>query len=562
MALKNGRIYFKDNFWWLTDTPPHVAIKLKALFPHISKAAVNPFRFPNTPEAANDLVWFTERYPVDIEKNDAKLLTKLKCQYDRLQDDMGRILMPDYRPVAHAFKDGKKERDYQAVARELLLSVKRMICGDDLGLGKTTVALAAFMEPKTLPGLVVVQTHLPKQWYDRIEEYTTLKVHRINGTKPYDLPKADIYIMKYSCLAGWSNFLDTGFFKSVAFDEIQELRCSDSLRYQAAKVVSERAEYVLGLTATLIYNYGIEAWNIFNIVKPGCLGTKEEFAREWCTGYQDKIIADPAAFGSYLRSQFIFLRRTRKDVARELPEVNVIVKEIDVDSTEIDRVEDLAVQLSMKICGGTFHERGQATREFDMLMRQSTGLAKAPGVAAMARLFLENKEPIILVGWHRAVYDVWLEQLAEFNPVMFTGSETTSQKDESLRKFMEGETNLFILSLRSGIGIDGLQKRCQTMIMGELDWASGIHEQLKGRIHRDEQIGPSTIIYPICNEGSDPIMLRILGLKSSQAASIIDPSLGVVEQLSDDMRIKELAIGYLKKHKIVIPTSITEHVTG
>jgi hypothetical protein len=100
------------------------------------------------------------------------------------------------------------------------------------------------------------------------------------------------------------------------------------------------------------------------------------------------------------------------------------------------------------------------------------------------------------------------------------------------------------------------------MIMGELDWASGIHEQLKGRIHRDEQIGPSTIIYPICNEGSDPIMLRILGLKSSQAASIIDPSLGVVEQLSDDMRIKELAIGYLKKHKIVIPTSITEHVTG
>ena len=135
---------------------------------------------------------------------------------------------------------------------------------------------------------------------------------------------------------------------------------------------------------------------------------------------------------------------------------------------------------------------------------------------------------------------------------MFTGSESGNQKEANKQKFLNGESNLLIMSLRSGPGTDGLQARCQTMIIGELDWSPGVHNQIIGRIDRDGQQGNVTVVYIVTNEGSDPVMMDILGLKSSQAAYINDPDLGVVTQASDDSRIKQLAMGYLNKHKIKV----------
>ena len=549
MKLKNGTLSFKNGSWYIDQAPPHVCIKLKSVFPSIAKSAINPFKFADTPEICADLVWFTDRYPMEISSADLKLLVKSKRKYDKFQIEMERILLPDYLPQRHQFKDGIDERNYQATARELYLNVKRMVCGDDLGLGKTAIAMGSFMDPRTLPALVVVQTHLPAQWKNNLAEFTNLTVHSINGTKPYNLPKADVYIMKYSCLAGWSNFFETGFFKSVTFDEIQELRCEGSQKYNAAKVLSSTCEYVLGLTATLIYNYGNEAYNIMNVVKKGCLGSLDEFTREWAGGY-GRIIKDPAAFGSYLRSQHLFLRRTRKEVGRELPAVNKIIHEVEVDDADVKKVEALAIQLSMKIMTGSFHEAGEASRQFDIMMRMNTGISKAREVANYAKILLEAGEPIILVGWHRDVYEIWLEELKEHKPVMFTGSESGNQKENAKQKFLAGETNLLIMSLRSGPGTDGLQKRCCTMIIGELDWSPGVHNQLIGRIDRDGQQEHVTVVYIVCNQGSDPTMMDVLGLKASQSAHINDPELGVTMQESDDSRIKQLAKNYLEKRGI------------
>jgi len=551
MAISHGILSYVEGKWVMSNTPPHVSLILKNVFPQLSKSSAGPFKFLDTPEQCSNLLWFMNRYHMDMEPGDLRRLRKGKKIYDEVRDEVERLLLPDHIPVPHQFKMGYAERNYQARAREMFLKVNRMICGDDLGLGKTTVALGAFMDPKTLPALVVVQTHLPKQWEDRILEFTELKVHRIEGTKPYNLPPADVYIMKYSCLSGWVDLLRKGFFKSVTFDECQELRKEGSNKYNAAKIIAGSAQYVLGLTATLIYNYGDEVFNIFDIIKPGCLGLENEFKREWTTN--GRVIADPAALGSYLRSQHLFLRRTRHDVQMEMPAVNRVIHEVEANYDEIKKVEDLVVQLSMKVLSGTFFERGEAARSLDLMLRMQTGIAKAGDVAAYVRLLLENRIPVILVGWHRAVYDMWLEELAAFKPVMYTGSETGTQKENSKNKFLSGETDLMIMSLRSGAGIDGLQSRCCTMIFGELDWSPKVHDQLIGRIDRPGQKEMVMAAFIVCNHGSDPPMIDVLGLKSSQSTLIIDPTFEVTEHYSDDSRIKQMAMSFLKKKGIAIP---------
>lgn len=83
--------------------------------------------------------------------------------------------------------------------------------------------------------------------------------------------------------------------------------------------------------------------------------------------------------------------------------------------------------LALRVTSGSFTDRGMAAREFDMRMRQATGVAKAPHVANFVKMLLEAKLPVLLFGWHREVYDLWLNKLAAYNPLLFTGSESASQ---------------------------------------------------------------------------------------------------------------------------------------
>jgi SNF2 family DNA or RNA helicase len=378
--------------------------------------------------------------------------------------------------------------------------------------------------------------------------FTGLTVHLIKGTRPYDLPPADIYIFKYSCLAGWTNFFETGFFKSAIFDEVQELRHEGTGKYEGAMALSKNAGYCLALSATPIFNYGDEIFNVLDVIKPGCLGNRYDFLREWTGGW--KTVREPQALGTYLRENFLMLRRTRAEVGRELPPVNKIVHTVEYDNEEVQKAEHIAKQLAIKATSGSFMERGQASRELDIFVRHNTGVAKAKGVAQYVKILLENKVPIILAGWHRQVYEIWLEELKEYKPVMYTGTESPTQKEEAKRKFIDGETDLFIISLRSGVGLDGLQERCDTVVIGEIDYSPQVHNQLIGRSNRDKKDGTPnnvTAIFLVSDCGSDPLIIDMLGIKSSQSHNIINPLTPVAEQHSDESRLKLLAQKYLDK---------------
>lgn len=545
-----GLLALVENQWQMTNLPPHVVIRLKQLFPRIPKWQTGTFVFPNDDTHCTDLTWFQVRYPMEMNDIDKKRLHHGRDSYEATQVRMEEILRPDYQPSQQiGLKPGQSLRHYQLQAIDLFLARKSLLIGDDVGLGKTYEAIGAMLALLAIgvfPFAVVMQTHLQEQWKSKIEEFSTLRVHKIKGTKPYNLPPADVYLFKYSQLLGWIDTFEDGFFKGVFYDEVQELRTGlKSGKGQAAKRLSEAAEYRLALSATPIYNYGVEIWNIMQAVNPLVLGSFEDFLREWCVG--DKEVKDPDALGTFLREQYVLLRRTKQDVSQELPPINTIIEHVEFDNSALKSVEDLARQLAVKTTTGTFMERGRAGRELDLLMRHTTGVAKAISIARYAKIFLEANIPITLVGWHRDVYDIWLKELKEYNPAMYTGSESEKQKNESVRRFLQEETNLFILSLRSGAGLDGLQHRCSTVLIGELDWSPKVHEQLIGRFDREGQTEQITSMYLVADEGSDPPMIEVLGIKNSQATGIIDPGKQFTAKHTDKSRIQALASQFLEK---------------
>ncbi|MDI5832513.1 DEAD/DEAH box helicase (plasmid) [Shewanella xiamenensis] len=554
MTRTYGTLKLSDKGWHMSDIPPHVAIRLKHLFPRIPKYSVSPFLFPNDMQHCADIAWFIQRYPMLIEKPDQDALYKGQTDYELNQERMEAILRPDFQPLpTQGLKEGQSIRLYQQQAIALTLTNYNLLLADDVGLGKTYSAAGLLLHPETLPAAFVVQTHLQNQTEQKINDFTHLRVHKIKGTKPYTLPPADVYIFKYSQLSGWVDTFGDNFFKAVVFDEIQELRTgSESAKGAAASVLSKSVTYRLALSATPIYNYGTEIFNIMQFIDPSVLGDEGDFKREWC-GADYKTVNDPEALGSYLRERNVMLRRRKADVGQQLPRVNTIIETIQADQEALKSIEATARMLAIKTTQGSFFEKGRAGRELDLMLRQSTGVAKAVAAANYTRILLESGIKVVLVGWHREVYSIWQRELADFNPAMYTGTESPRQKDQAVRRFTDNsandKTDLFILSLRSGAGLDGLQHVCSTVIFGELDWSPQVHHQVIGRLDREWQEEQITAIYLNTDEGSDPPMIELLGLKSFQSTALIDPGQKLAPKYSDKSRIQALAAQYLSKRK-------------
>lgn len=534
--------------WRISDLEPHVAIRLKQLFPKVPKHSAGPFDLPRDNVTAADLWWFTQRYPLAVTDEDWALIEAGRDAYNQIQAELERILMPDYQPPAiMGLKEGFKLRPYQHATVELARARKFLLIGDEGGLGKTWQALGLLAsEPGALPAAIVCDPHMQIQWERVTQEITYLRAHRITQARPYDLPEADVYIFRVSQLMGWTDIFAQGFFKAVVFDEPQSLRTGTATaKGSAAKVLSDHAAYRLGLTATPIYNYGREMWHVLQFIDESVLGDWDDFNREWCdvTGR----IRDPKALGTYLREQYVLVRRLKSDVGLQLPQVSRIVEPIDYDAKAVKSVEDLAARLAIKATTGSFLERGQAVRELDLLARQATGIAKAKAVANFVRILVETGESVLLVGWHRAVYDIWLEELKDLAPAMYTGSESASQKNNELQRFLDGETPVLIMSLRSGAGVDGLQHRCSVVVFGELDWSPGVHQQVIWRIDRDGQTKPVMAFFLVSDDGSDPPMMEVNGVKASEAKQIIDPHLGVTVAPDAGNAMKKLIETYLEK---------------
>jgi SNF2 family DNA or RNA helicase len=497
-----------------------------------------------------EIEWFTKRFPLDINSADLAYIRESIDNLDKAIAEIEQVFAKDYKGVSIDL--ALPLRDYQKQAVNMFLKTKALLVGDDVGLGKTATSIGPMCLEECRPALVVAQPHLLTQWKNEIERFLPgIKVHILKGVKPYSIPDSDIVVSAYTRLRGWKDILPNKF-KYVVFDEIQELRHPNTQKYKASYEIAHTANYRLGLSATPIFNYGGEVYNVLDVLKKQALGTIKDFQTDWCEAYT-QIVTDPPALGHHLREKHLMLRRTREDVQKELPVVNRIMHTIEHDEKAMNEASKNAIQLAIDVLTASDKDRGEAALKLDGHLRRATGVAKAKSVAAWVRVLLEAGEKVLLMGWHRDVYDIWMEELKEFAPVMFTGSENPNEKQKSKDAFVEGDSKVLMMSLRSGAGLNDLQTASKYIVFGELDWSPAVHEQAIGRLNRDGSIGPVTSVFLVINDGSDPKMAEILGLKIQQAHGIVNPDqiFGPVTT-SIDNRIVQMAEEFLKRHGVVL----------
>jgi SNF2 family DNA or RNA helicase len=547
---------------WEVEATPDVVIRLKRLFPRAEKHRRGSITLRDTPEIGRDLAWALDRWPLDMSDADRCHLRARARQHEQMEENVHEVLHGGGLAWREGFiEPARTGRDYQLVAADLALRTGGLLLADELGLGKTMSGLLVLREPAALPALVVCPAHLPEQWVSEIARtFPLLRTHIIRTLAVYEPRQRrelrghdpDVLITTYTKLRGWADHL-AGKVRTVIFDEAQELRRAESEKYIAAGQVADGADFVVGLTATPVYNYGGEIHTIMEVLAPDALGDRGEFGREWGGGSSasGKLkVADPAALGTYLRDQGLMLRRTRKDVARELPAVVRVPHVVEADENVLTALAGDALALAELIVARETprEELFRASGDFDWRMRHATGVAKAPYVAEFVRLLLDAEERIVLFGWHRQVYDIWRSKLADFEPVFYTGQESPAQKHRSRDAFLAGDSRVLVMSLRAGLGLDGLQDRAHVAVFGELDWSPGMHEQCVGRLHRDGQAEPVVAYFLVSDHGADPVMAEVLNLKRMQSEPLHDPHAEPFAQAEGtDDRVRRLAADVLRK---------------
>lgn len=561
--------YSKAKRAFIVDTQPHVILKLKRTFARIGNKQFKKISIGANPDTARDLEWFLQRYPMTFVKDAEARLRELADQHRERESLVDRILRNAL--PARDFQVAEPAREYQSQAAELTIANGSLLLVDEMGLGKTFTAILVLTQALARPALVVVPKSVQRQWRRQINRFAPqLTVHILKKTAPYDLvPKPrgkkhadqmalpigmgvpDILISTYSKLPGWAETL-APVINGVVFDEVQELRNGEKTdKGKAAKHIAESATVRIGLSGTPIYNYGNELFNVLDVLKPGALGTMREFSTEWLDGGA-KEVTDPKALGSFLRAEGLMLRRTRTDVGRELPAFERIFHTIDYDRKVLESIDESARVLARTLLSEdkeeTRGERMRAAEELSVMVRHQTGLAKAPYVADFVRMIVEGGEPVVLFGWHHDVYDIWLERLKDFKPLMATGRQSDKQKDDAVQAFAKGDSKVLIMSLRTSAGLDGLQYVCSTAVYGEFDYSPGVHEQCDTRIFRDGQDKPVFAYYLEADEGSDPIITTILKKKAEQLTGIRDPDADFFGKLTiTGDHVRQLAERYLNK---------------
>jgi superfamily II DNA or RNA helicase len=197
------------------------------------------------------------------------------------------------------------------------------ILADEMGLGKTLQALSFLAGLPAGLSLIVCPSSLVQNWAREAAKFTPdLRVLVLEGPDRHALmdrlPDAGVAVTSYPLLRRDAARYAAIPFRAVILDEAQHIKNPETQNAQAA--TSLQADHRLVLTGTPLENSVRDLWSIMNFVMPGYLGARADFKER----YEQPILQDPDStpIKSRLarRIRPFLLRRTKRDVYKELPE--------------------------------------------------------------------------------------------------------------------------------------------------------------------------------------------------------------------------------------------------
>lgn len=368
----------------------------------------------------------------------------------------------------------KDPKPFQEIGILFALINKKVIIGDEMGLGKSLQAIITVDITKAYPCLIVCPSSLKYNWRGEIDEATDQESHFLNGKNPVN---KNFYIINYESLHKHLDFIKTLGLKSIIFDESHYLKNEEAKRTQNSLEVVKNIEYRLELTGTPVLKVPLDLVSQLKLInKLEFFGGKDKFLESYCSPAKTTFGTDyngASNLESLSRAlrEICFIRRTKKDVLKELPEKTRTKILVDIPNiAEYKRTLNDFLSLDKK-------NKLRKIEDF----RQSVAEYKISLIKEIIDDFLDNNQKIVVFAYHRSIQNRLIELYPDACKIV---SEEPSAQDINKKIFQEDENKrIIICSFRvANMGFD--LTAASNVIFAEMDWCPALNNQAEDRCHR------------------------------------------------------------------------------
>lgn len=452
------------------------------------------------------------------------------------------------------------------------LEKKRLIIGDEPGLGKTLQSIGIVDTAGAYPCLVICPSSLKINWQREFEKFTDKKALVLDNatrtTWPYLLKMGmfHVAVVNYESLRkyfvwdikGGKSFRlkDVVFcpqirmFKSIIIDESHRVKDPSAQQTIFTKGLSVGKEWIILLSGTPVVNRPEDLVAQLSIMgRLQDFGGRAQFVADYCTDPKDKE-AEPAVPLSVLSRQLYANCMIRREKAKVLPQLP--------DKTRIDLYVDISnapeYNLAAADLAAYLHEytectdweirrkmRMEALVRF-MTLRQLATLGKIAQAVDFIRTFLDSGKKLIVFCSLHEVVDALVKAFP--GAVTVTGRDSAVAKQSAVDAFQNNpETRLIICSIKAaGVGLT--LTASSNVAFVELAWTYADCCQCEDRAHRIGQKDNVTCYYLLGRGTIDQTIYALIHRKKSIAAEIMNSDDDIP---TDEMYFNELVSTFLSQ---------------
>jgi SNF2 family DNA or RNA helicase len=479
-------------------------------------------------------------------------------------EDLGLVPPPELLELAAKLRDfsgieavqpsaGVKAtlRDYQLSGFHWMQFLARHglhgILADDMGLGKTLQTLTHILTEKDSgrsggkPTLVVAPTSVVPNWRAEALRFTpSLRVLVLNGPdrKRYfrSIPHADLVLTSFALLQRDVDKLGAVAFHLVVLDEAQNIKNPRAKVAQAACKLS--AAHRLCLSGTPIENHLGELWSLMRFLIPGFLGSEEMFNSR----FRKPIEKD----GDTERNEALkrrvaplILRRTKDQVAKELPPKTELVHLIELHTSQKDLYETVRATMDKRVRQAiAARGLGQSQIVFlDALLKlrqiccdprllpeeianHVTESAKLDFLTDLLELLIEEGRRILLFSQFTTMLSLIEEHLIRVKIPYLKLTGASKDRGQLVVDFQTGRIPLFLISLKAG-GTGLNLTAADTVIHYDPWWNPAAEAQATDRAYRIGQDKPVFVHKLLCQDTVEERIHKLQHDKGRLAAGIL-----------------------------------------
>ncbi len=419
------------------------------------------------------------------------------------------------------------------------------ILADDMGLGKTVQALAFVAHQRATgstrePFVVVAPTSVVSNWAAESAKFTPgLEVVVVNETRarrgaalaellaeraaegrPVDIVATSYTIFRidfedYSSQS-WSGLL---------MDEAQFLKNHQSVAYRCARKLV--AEIKIAITGTPMENNLMELWSLMSIVAPGLFPSPKRFAEYYAKPIERE--ANPERLQQLKRRiRPLMLRRTKEQVAKDLPLKQEQVLEVDLNPAHRKVYDTYLARERQKILGlvnDLDANRFEIFRSLTLLRQASLDVSLVdPAHAAVSSTKLDLLDDLladIVSEGHRVLvfsqFTSFLDRARQRLDASGVGyaylDGRTRDRAAVIERFRHDRLPVFFISLKAG-GFGLNLTEADYCILLDPWWNPAAEAQAIDRTHRIGQ-KRNVMVYRLVARGT--IEDKVMALKSAKS---------------------------------------------